>query len=103
MYVVTNVRYKEEVMAQLPHLPEDQILCEPFMRNTAPCLAYAHHRIAKKDPEATIIVASADHLIEDEEGFRDVLGHTARPSVGNSTSEAVRNPGSLPRPYAHLF
>ena len=78
MYVVTNVRYKEEVMAQLPQLPEDQILCEPFMRNTAPCLAYAHHRIAQKDPEATIIVASADHLIEDEEGFRDVLGVAVR-------------------------
>ena len=74
MYVVTNVRYKDEVMAQLPSLPEDQILCEPFMRNTAPCLAYAHHRIGQKDPEATIIVASADHLIEDEAGFRDVLG-----------------------------
>lgn len=74
MYVVTNVRYKEDVMAQLPDLPEDQILCEPFMRNTAPCLAYAHHRIAQKDPHATIVVASADHLIEDEAGFRDVLG-----------------------------
>ena len=74
MYVVTNERYKDEVMAQLPELPEAQILCEPFMRNTAPCLAYAHHSIARRDPEATIVVASADHLIEDEEGFRDVLG-----------------------------
>jgi len=26
MYVVTNVRYKDEVMAQLPELPEDHIL-----------------------------------------------------------------------------
>ena len=74
MYVVTNERYKDEVMAQLPELPEAQILCEPFMRNTAPCLAYAHHSIARRDPEATIVVASADHLIEDEQGFRDVLG-----------------------------
>ena len=78
IYVVTNARYKAEVMAQLPDLPEDQILCEPFMRNTAPCLAYAHHRIAQRDPEATIIVASADHLIEDEEGFRDVLDVAVR-------------------------
>jgi mannose-1-phosphate guanylyltransferase len=74
MYVVTNVRYKDEIMAQLPGIPEDQILCEPFMKNTAPCLAYAHHRIGLRDPEATIVVASADHLIEDEEGFLDVLG-----------------------------
>lgn len=78
MYVVTNVRYKDEVMAQLPQLPEGQILCEPFMRNTAPCLAYAHHRIALKDPDATIVVASADHLIEDEVAFRDVLDVAVR-------------------------
>eukprot|EP01043_Picozoa_sp_COSAG02_P060968 COSAG02_NODE_8082_length_2719_cov_3.547328_5_plen_101_part_00 len=30
-------------------------------------------------------------------------GHTARTSAGNSTNEAFRNPGSLPRPCAHLF
>ena len=84
MYVVTNVRYKDEIMAQLPGIPEDQILCEPFMRNTAPCLAYAHHRIALRDPEATIVVASADHLIEDEEGFRDVLGVAVKQAAQTS-------------------
>ncbi|MGB2228869.1 MAG: sugar phosphate nucleotidyltransferase, partial [Flavobacteriales bacterium] len=44
--VVTNARYKAAILEQLPGIPEDQILCEPFMRNTAPCLAYASHRIA---------------------------------------------------------
>ena len=43
------------------------------MRNTAPCLAYAAQRIVQRDPEATMIVAPADHLIEDEVGFREVL------------------------------
>ena len=72
-YIVTNARYKADILAQLPGIPEDQILCEPFMRNTAPCLAYAAHRIAGRDPEATMVVAPADHLIEDEAGFLAVL------------------------------
>lgn len=73
LYVVTNARYKADILAQLPGIPEDQILCEPFMRNTAPCLAYAARRIVVRDAEATMVVAPADHLIEDEAGFVDVL------------------------------
>ena len=72
-YIVTNARYKADILAQLPGIPEDQILCEPFMRNTAPCLAYAAHRIAARDASATMVVAPADHLIEDEAGFLAVL------------------------------
>ena len=34
--VVTNARYKDQVAAHLPDMPEENILCEPFMRNTAP-------------------------------------------------------------------
>ena len=73
MYVVTNARHKADILEQLPGIPEDQVLCEPFMRNTAPCLAYAAQRIVRRDPGATMVVAPADHLIEDEAGFRDVL------------------------------
>jgi len=72
-YVVTNGRYKQDILDQLPGIPEDQILCEPFMRNTAPCLAYAAQRIAARDTSAVMVVAPADHLIEDEAGFLDVL------------------------------
>ena len=36
--VVTNARYKDQVAQHLPRLPEENILCEPFMRNTAPAL-----------------------------------------------------------------
>lgn len=72
-YVVTNVLYRQDILDHLPGIPEDQVLCEPFMRNTAPCLAYASHRIVAQDPQATMVVAPADHLIEDEAGFLDVL------------------------------
>lgn len=70
--VVTNARYKDQVAQHLPGLPEENILCEPFMRNTAPCIAYANAVVASRDSEAAMVVAPSDHLILDESGFLDV-------------------------------
>ncbi len=67
--VVTSVRYKELVMEQLPELKPEQILLEPFRRNTAPCVAYASYKIKVVNPDANIIVAPSDHLIIKEEEF----------------------------------
>jgi mannose-1-phosphate guanylyltransferase len=68
-YVVTSVDYKELVMKQLPELKENQVLLEPLRRNTAPCIAYACYKIQKVDPDANIVVAPSDHLIQQEEAF----------------------------------
>ena len=40
IWVVTSKKYKEIVAEQIPGMPEEQILLEPCMRNTAPCIAY---------------------------------------------------------------
>ena len=72
-YVVTSVDYKDLVMRQIPELNESQILLEPLRRNTAPCIAYACYKIQKVDPNANIIVAPADHYIQQEEAFLEEL------------------------------
>lgn len=69
IYIVTNDIYRSLVKEQLPDLSYDQILGEPVMRNTAPCIAYACHKIGKLDPNACIVVSPADHLIIDTEEF----------------------------------
>ncbi len=71
--VVTNDRYAAIVKEQLPALAADQILAEPSRRNTAPCVAYANHVIAARDPEAVIIVAPSDHLVLKEEAFHETV------------------------------
>lgn len=63
VWVVTSAIYRELVRKQLPHVPDDHILLEPCMRNTAPCIAYATWKIKKKDPEATLVISPADHLV----------------------------------------
>lgn len=73
IYVVTNDDYKTQVSEHLPELGEEQILCEPLRRNTAPCIAYASHKIAQQNPNAVITVAPSDHLILDEAAFHAVI------------------------------
>lgn len=67
--IVTNTKYKNLVLEQLPQLKEEQILLEPLRRNTAPCIAYATFKIKTKNPNANLIVAPSDHVILKEDEF----------------------------------
>ncbi len=71
--VVTNARYKAQVLEHLPELTDGQVLCEPIGRNTAPCIAYAAYSLLQRDPGAEMIVTPADHLVLDEEGLRQAV------------------------------
>ena len=69
IYIVTNQLYKDQVLEQLEGIDENQVLLEPVMRNTAPCIAYASYKIHKENPNAKLIVAPSDHLISNEVEF----------------------------------
>ncbi len=72
--ILTNKRYNDLVLEQLPMINRNQVILEPAMRNTAPCILYAALKIHKKHPDASMVVAPSDHWIEDEKAFaRDVL------------------------------
>lgn len=73
VYVVTNKAYKELVLEHLPELKPEQVLLEPMMRNTAPCIAYATYKIAGLNPAANIVVAPSDHLITDVRQFEEII------------------------------
>ena len=67
--ILTNERYDKLTLEQLPEISEKQLILEPAMRNTAPCILYAALKIQKENPAATMIVAPSDHWIEDEKAF----------------------------------
>lgn len=79
--IVTNVLYRDQVLEQIPDLKAEQVLCEPARRNTAPCIAYAAARIKAMEAmrqkgerrKARIVVAPSDHLILQEETFRQTI------------------------------
>jgi mannose-1-phosphate guanylyltransferase len=63
-WVLTGAKHAAEAHAQLPELPRGQIVGEPMGRDTAPCIGLGAALIARRDPDATIIVMPADHVIE---------------------------------------
>lgn len=71
--ILTNERYNDLVLQQLPQVKQEQVLLEPAMRNTAPCILYASLKIKKINPDAVMVVAPSDHWIEDETAFVDNL------------------------------
>lgn len=73
VYIVTNRSYKGLVKEQLPNLPEENILCEPVGRNTAPCIGLGAVHIAKKYDDAVMFVLPSDHLITHPQIFRRTL------------------------------
>ena len=73
IYIATNKDYKELVRSQLPGIPEENILCEPVGRNTAPCIGLGAVHMAKKYDDAIMLVLPSDHLIKFNKMFLSVL------------------------------
>ncbi len=67
--VATNEKYKNLVKDHLPQIDDNQILLEPAMRNTAPCILYSAFKINNFNKDAVMIVAPSDHYIENEDEF----------------------------------
>ncbi len=73
IFIVTNEIYKDIIKEQIPNIVDNQIVCEPSRRNTAPCIAYANYKILDINPNANIIVAPSDHIILKEDVFQDIM------------------------------
>ena len=73
VWVVTSERYHQLVREQLPDLPDANILLEPCMRNTAPCIAYVAWKIKMKDSDANLVISAADHMVLDTVEFARVI------------------------------
>ena len=73
--VLTNENYKGLVNEQLPKVKDENIVLEPAMRNTAPCILLAALKIYKANPDGVMIVAPSDHWIEDEQAFFSRFKH----------------------------
>jgi mannose-1-phosphate guanylyltransferase len=73
IFIITNKVQKPEIEEQLPDLPSENIIEEPFGRNTAACIGLASIIIEKKSKEGVMIVLPADHIIKDMDEFHKTL------------------------------
>lgn len=117
IYILTNKSYFSLVKEHLPMLRDEQIICEPQRKNTAPCVLYAALKIQKLNPNSTLVISPADHLILQEDRFHEQLDiaineaqqdklltlgiHPTRPDVGYGyiefDSSINRNAGQIAR------
>lgn len=80
--IVTSDAYADLVKEQLPDLPHNNILCEPARRNTAPCLTYAVAKIAKRDPNAVMVVTPSDSVVTKEEEYEEFMRKAMEAAAG---------------------
>ncbi len=69
--VVSNRRYRDKILNELPELSEKNLLLEPVMRNTAPAVLLAALRIDALSPGTCFTVLPSDHYIGNEKQFAD--------------------------------
>lgn len=77
IFVITSKVQKPRVIMQLPQLPLENIIDEPFGKNTAACIGLASVLIKAKNNEAIVVTLPSDHLIKDDEEFRNCLKNAA--------------------------
>ncbi len=86
--VITGADQAEATRAQLPDLPAGNVVAEPCPRDTAPCVGLAAGIVASRDPDGTMIVMPADHVIEPVDAFRTTL-HAAVSVIDEDPSVLV--------------
>lgn len=78
IFIITNKIQKPRVIEQLQEIPQENIIDEPFGKNTAACIGLASILIKAKNPDAVVLTLPSDHLIKEEEEFRKCLFNAAK-------------------------
>jgi len=82
IWVLTNAKHVGLVRKLCPQLKKENVIGEPMGKDTAPCIAVASALIAKKNPNAVMVVLPADHLIQPKKKFQQVLSDAALMAYG---------------------
>lgn len=99
--IVTNEALVDSIRQQLPELRPESIIGEPCKRDTAPCIGLAANSIAAEDPDATMVVMPADHVISPREKFQAALEFAA--SLVDEKPERIVTFGIRPTYPAESF
>jgi mannose-1-phosphate guanylyltransferase len=96
VWIVTNATQAKALPKLLPDFPRDHVIVEPEARDTAPCVALATATIAARDPQATMVLLPADHVIEPATTFQQMLRRGAAIAADNETLVTFGVPPTYP-------
>ena len=102
IYVVTSEKLAASTRAALPEVPQDNVLCEPVGRNTAPCVGWAAAHVRRRDPKGVIAVLPADHHIADEQGYVEVLRRALSAAEGGDVVTVGITPSRPETGYGYI-
>ncbi len=94
IFIVTIKDFVGHVKEQLPFIKEENIIIEPFGRNTAPCIGLSALIINGIFPNSTLVIVPSDHLVVEEDKFSDSI--QAACELTDSTSEIIVTLGITP-------
>ncbi len=75
--IVTNERLVDPIQEEIPSLPATCLVGEPCKRDTAPCIGLAALLVSRNDPDATMAVMPADHVIRSTDRFQKAIKQAA--------------------------
>ena len=78
IYVITNKVQRNEIIKQLPQIPAENIIEEPFGRNTAACIGFASIIIEQKEKDGITMILPADHIINEVDQFHETIKKAAK-------------------------
>lgn len=87
IWIITNAEYADQVADALPEIPRENVVGEPVGRDTANAVALAAELLAQRDPDGSMAVFTADHVIRPQEQFASC--------VETAFSAAESNPDAL--------
>jgi len=71
--IITNYDYVDDIKRQEPELTNKNIIAEPEKKNTAMAMGVAAAYIYHQNPEAVIINLATDHLISNDNLYKETL------------------------------
>ncbi|GAA0180741.1 mannose-1-phosphate guanylyltransferase [Clostridium sediminicola] len=73
IYIITNKKYKADVIDEIDEINEDNVYVEPANKETATCIGLSAIKLLKKDKDAVMLVLPSDHHIQGEKKFLDTI------------------------------
>jgi len=95
IFIITAETYQEIVYRQIPEVPRENIILEPFGRDTAAAIGLAAVIIQQRDLSGVMVVLPADHYISDQGRFVEVL-KGAEAAAAENHAVTIGIPASRP-------
>ena len=90
IFVSTNSEYQDIVIEQTAGLiPRENVIIEPALRDTAPCIGLIAQTLANIDPHCVMGVIYADHLIEDTKELEQKLKIAEQLAITENTLNII--------------